>query len=852
MVTNIIWQNQYSLPELIFRRFRLAIYRAVALVAIILALLLFIIFVLVAAAPFIEEARWTVFFPPEPGAKLFWLSVILAGYAWYRLDREHAWYPALSSSAGEISVEKHLSEEVWRVLEKSYAYANRMQHPAVEPLHLLAASLSFVTGQRVFSRLGVDSAKLSATLRHGLSKLIPSPIPGLSTETINVLKKATELSLVRKSRHVEMSEVLVAISSGESIVTEVLEELEIKPEALDNVTAWYSLRRKLVNLRSRQGRSASFRPHRALDRTYSAVATPFLNRVAQDLTSLAARGYLMPCVGRSRETTEAYHIIEGGQSSVVLVGEPGIGRGSILEGIAQDMAAEEVPAVLQDKHLLLLSTAQLLSGANPAEAGERLLRVLNEAVHAGNIILAIKDIHQIIGLDAGSGQDLSLGDVLASAVSNHQLIIITTTTNASWREMVERSSLGQILQRVEIKELDDNSSIQVLESRVPGIEMQHHVYFSYGALAQAVTLAKRYLPDRYLPEKAISLLEEVAIYARERTGKDGMITAEHVAQVLANKVHVPVTQITAAESQKLLNLEQILHERIIGQDEAVKLVSQALRRARVNLRDQKRPVSSFLFLGPTGVGKTELAKVVAAEYFGGEDKMVRLDMSEYQTAESLYRLVGAPAGVGGEHGLLTEAVRRTPYTLVLLDELEKAHSDILNVFLQVLDDGRLTDASGRTIDFTNTIIIATSNAATAFIQEQLQQNVPLENIRRGLLRGGLQQYFRPEFLNRFDAIVVFKPLEIAEVEQVAGLMISKLTRELEAKGIHLKALPETIKELAVKGFDPLYGARPLRRVIQDNIDSALATQMLTGKITRRDIVVLEPGGVIRVEKAEKL
>ncbi|KKS74104.1 MAG: ATPase AAA-2, partial [Parcubacteria group bacterium GW2011_GWA2_42_80] len=694
MVTNIIWQNQYSLPELIFRRFRLAIYRAVALVAIILALLLFIIFVLVAAAPFIEEARWTVFFPPEPGAKLFWLSVILAGYAWYRLDREHAWYPALSSSAGEISVEKHLSEEVWRVLEKSYAYANRMQHPAVEPLHLLAASLSFVTGQRVFSRLGVDSAKLSATLRHGLSKLIPSPIPGLSTETINVLKKATELSLVRKSRHVEMSEVLVAISSGESIVTEVLEELEIKPEALDNVTAWYSLRRKLVNLRSRQGRSASFRPHRALDRTYSAVATPFLNRVAQDLTSLAARGYLMPCVGRSRETTEAYHIIEGGQSSVVLVGEPGIGRGSILEGIAQDMAAEEVPAVLQDKHLLLLSTAQLLSGANPAEAGERLLRVLNEAVHAGNIILAIKDIHQIIGLDAGSGQDLSLGDVLASAVSNHQLIIITTTTNASWREMVERSSLGQILQRVEIKELDDNSSIQVLESRVPGIEMQHHVYFSYG-----------------------------------------MITAEHVAQVLANKVHVPVTQITAAESQKLLNLEQILHERIIGQDEAVKLVSQALRRARVNLRDQKRPVSSFLFLGPTGVGKTELAKVVAAEYFGGEDKMVRLDMSEYQTAESLYRLVGAPAGVGGEHGLLTEAVRRTPYTLVLLDELEKAHSDILNVFLQVLDDGRLTDASGRTIDFTNTIIIATSNAATAFIQEQLQQNVPLENIRRGLLRG---------------------------------------------------------------------------------------------------------------------
>lgn len=846
------WENKYNLPELIFRRWRLAVYRVAALMAIVIALLLFVIFAFVAAGPFFEAAKWQVFFPPEPGAKLFWLSVVLAGYAWYRLDRERAWYPILSADDKEINVEKYLSEEVWRVIEKAFVYASRVHSPTVEPIHILAASLSFITGQRVFSRLGVDSNKLSATLRNALGKMAMATDHGLSSDTINALKKAAELALVRKSNHVEMSEVLVAISSQNALVTEVLEELEIKSEALDNVTAWYSLRRKLVNIRSRQGRASSFRPHRALDRTYSAVATPYLNRVAQDLTSLATRGYLMPCIGRSKETAEIYHIIEGGSSSIVLVGEPGIGRGSIIEGIAQDMAAEEVSVVLQDKHLLLLSVAQLLSGATPTEAGERMLRVINEAVHAGNIILAIKDIHQLVGLDSGSGKDLSLGDVLTSAISNHQLIVIATTTNSSWRDMAERSSLGQILQRVEVKELDDNNSIQVLESRVPGIEMQHHIYFSYGALAQAVTLAKRYLPDRYLPEKAISLLEEVAIYAREHSGKNAMVTSEHVAQVLANKVHVPVTQVTAAESQKLINLEQILHQRIIGQDEAVKLVSGALRRARVNLRDQKRPVASFLFLGPTGVGKTELAKVVASEYFGGEDKMVRLDMSEYQTAESLYRLVGAPAGVGEEHGLLTEAIRRTPYTLILLDELEKAHPDILNVFLQVLDDGRLTDASGRTVDFTNTIIIATSNAATSIIQEQLQQNTPLEKIRKSLLGGGLQQYFRPEFLNRFDAIVVFKPLERPEVEQVAGLMIATLARELETKGIHLKASAEAIRELADKGFDPLYGARPLRRAIQDNIDSALANYMLTGKVARRDVVVLEPGGVIRVEKAEKL
>jgi len=243
---------------------------------------------------------------------------------------------------------------------------------------------------------------------------------------------------------------------------------------------------------------------------------------------------------------------------------------------------------------------------------------------------------------------------------------------------------------------------------------------------------------------------------------------------------------------------------------------------------------------------------VSAEYFGGEDKMVRLDMSEYQTAESLYRLVGAPGGVGHDTGLLTEAVRRNPYTLVLLDELEKAHPDILNVFLQVLDDGRLTDATGRTVDFTNTIIIATSNAGTQFIQDSMASQVPQEFIRRSLLKGGLQDYFRPEFLNRFDGVVVFRPLAEEDVVKIAGLLLAKLGRELEQKGVHLKVTPEAVAELAHKGFDPLYGARPLRRVIQDTVDSALASYLLTGKITRRDVVVLEPGGGIRVEKAEKL
>ncbi len=850
-VINTIWLSKYSLSELFLRRWRLQFYRLVALLAVIAALIFFVIFVLLAAPALIKEGKWTVFFPPEPGAKLFWLSIILAGYAWYRLDRERLWYPNLLKAKQEVLVDKYLSEEVWRVIEKSWHYANRFNHGEVKPVHLLVATLAFDSGQRIFSRLGIDTNKLISTLRNTLIKMPSNSGYGLSRESLEIIKSAAELAIIRKSQHVEVSELLVALSK-DSLVIDVLEELSIKPVALNNVTNWYSLRRKLIRLRSQQSKAFSYRPQHSLDRTYSAVATPYLNRVSQNLTTLAARGYLMPCLGREQEISEIYRIIEGGQKSVILVGEPGIGRGVIIEGIAQAMAAEEVPVILQDKQLIMLSTAQLLSGASPAEAGERMLRILNEVVRAGNIILALEDVHQIVGLDAGSGSDLSLGDVLANVISEHGLIVLGTTTNEAWRNTVEGSSLGQVLTRVEIKELDNNNSIQVLESRVPLIEHRHNVYFTYGSLEQAVNLTKRYIPDRYLPEKAISVLEEVAIYARERSGKSGIVTAEHVAQVIANKVHVPVTEVTQKESQKLLNLEEILHRRIIGQDEAVRLVADALRRARVNLRDQKRPVASFLFLGPTGVGKTELAKAVAQEYFGGENNMIRLDMSEYQTPESLYRLVGAPAGLGVAKGLLTEAVHRSPYSLVLLDELEKAHLDILNVFLQVLDDGRLTDATGRTYDFTNTIIIATSNAATSYIQEQLQKKVPLENIRQSLLRGGLHQYFRPEFLNRFDAIIIFKPLSQKEVEQVAGLMIQKLAIELEAKGVHLKASPAVIVELAAKGFDPLYGARPLRRVIQDNVDSALAHYMLSGKVTRRDVVVLEPGGVIRVEKAEKL
>jgi ATP-dependent Clp protease ATP-binding subunit ClpC len=852
-MTEVVWGYQYSLASLRFRRVRLFIFRFIPLAALIgslaaLGLALWPYFV--TERKFMMESLLS----SEPGAKLWWLAVLLLEYAWYRMARERSWYPALPPKQTDqpLVIDQYFSEETWRVLERAWRYAVKQHQAQVEPPHLLAASLNYPTGQRLWSRLGIESEKLISTLRNALSSLASGAEPGLSDASRLVFAEALNIALERRSSHLEVSELLLALARSDTRARDVFEELAVTPEAVQNITAWFTLRHKIVSEWRRRSLRAQARPKYALDRAYLAVATPYLNKVSRDLTTLAGRGYLRPCVGRDAEIAEVYRLIQGGQGGVVLIGDPGVGKSALLDGIAQAMVAEEVPEVLQDKHLLRLSLSELLSGASPEEAGQRLLRVVTEVIRAGNIILAVEEIHLLAAGSTGSGGQLTLGDVLANAIAKHSLVVIATAPRADWRSTLEGTFLGQALQPVEVKELDDNKAIQVLESYVPQLENKHKVFFSYGALEAAVQLSRRYLPDRFLPEKAISLVDEVAIYAQEHHGRSAVVRVEDVSQVLAGKVHVPLAQITQGEKEKLLKLEDILHQRIIGQDEAVSLVAQALRRARVGLKDQKKPVASFLFLGPTGVGKTELAKVVAGEYFGGEDKMIRLDMSEYQTAESLYRLVGAPAGVGEQTGLLTEAIRRQPYALVLLDEIEKAHTDILNVFLQVMDDGRLTDATGRTVDFSNTIIIATSNAGTQFIQENLEHQIPLEYIRRSLLQGGLKQYFRPEFLNRFDGIVVFKPLGPVEVEKITGLLLKKVAKQLEAKGIHLEASAEAIKELAAKGFDPLYGARPLKRAVQDNVDNALATFMLSGKLTRRDVVVLEPGGQLRVEKADKL
>lgn len=473
--------------------------------------------------------------------------------------------------------------------------------------------------------------------------------------------------------------------------------------------------------------------------------------------------------------------------------------------------------------------------------------VLAEVARSRNIVLVISDLEKITGITAGRAHTMDLASVLSDALARDITFLIATTTPQAYTEAIEPSSLGRILQKIDVAELDAVLAINVLESKMAGIENQNSVIFSFDALEKCVTFSDRYLHETFLPAKAIELAQEVALEAKQKKGVNTLVTGDDVARVMVEKTGIPLTKVTEDEKEKLLHFESRLHERVIGQEEAVKAVSAALRRARAELRSGKRPIANFLFLGPTGVGKTELAKAVAEAYFGNEKAMLRFDMSEYQDVVSIHRLIGNPDTKEG--GLLTEAVRHEPFSIVLLDELEKAHPDILNLFLQVMDDGRLTDAAGRTIDFTNTILIATSNAGTSYIQEAMKENRPLEEIKTRLLEQELKGIYRPEFLNRFDSVIVFRPLTLDDVRQIAYLMIKQTAEQLEMKGMKFRAEDTAVDELARKGFDPLFGARPLRRVIQEDVENAIANILLSNEVKPRDTIVFKAGGQMEVEKA---
>jgi len=824
---------------------------------------------------------WEFFFQRNFFMTIFAVSLITDLYAYYRITRE----AILDRTVKRKSYETFLTEEspeflfdqiaglgkdklteisvtftneAAKAVDEAWLLAKRLGHQEVLALHLLGVVLPFDKIRVLMARLGINPRNLTKKISNSLRKMqvAAKENPELSAEIKKILLGAYEEAYSTRQEKVDVPQLLVAIMKIENLAKEILYDLEIELNDIKNVVEWINIQQILSGHWHRWRGRAAEKPKGVMNRSMTAVATPLLDRFSHDMTQLARMGVLMPCIGREKEIEEIFRILEGGRNNTVLVGNPGVGKSTIAEGIAELMTSEEVPAILQDKRLVSLSVASLVGAAGrQGELEGRLLDIINEIVRAGNIVLFIDNIQNMVGVSTEMAENLDISDILAQALSKGLFMCIATTTPLDYRRYIEKSSaLTSVFQKVNVEEVDDNEAIRILEEKAGIIENKNQVYFSYESIERTVELSQRYIHDRYLPEKAINILEEVAVYVRKKKGKNSIITGEDVAEIISTKTNVPVTRVTEEESEKLLQLEERIHHRIVDQAEAVKAVSTALRRARAELRDIRRPIVNLLFLGPTGVGKTELAKTVAEVYFGSEDTMLRLDMSEYQEKSSINRLIGAPPGYSGatEGGYLTESVRTNPFTLLLLDEIEKAHPDILNVFLQVMDDGRLTDTLGRTIDFTNVILIGTSNAGTPLIQRRIKEDTPLDRIKQELINEELGKYFRPEFLNRFDNIIVFKPLSFDEIIQIVGLLLKKVEDRLLGRGITLKVTNETVEELARIGFDPIFGARPLRRAIQDQVDNALANYLLSGKLGRRDVAILLPGGQIRVERAQQL
>ncbi len=808
----------------------------------------------------------------SPLILIFWISLIADMFVIYRLSIEEAakqkikkikynqnekrdspnnWEELNSiNNKYKIEVSSGFSYQAVQAIEQAFNLADYAKHGKIKPIHLFFNILKDSGVAAVFSRLNIDPSKLISKLKNQLLALESgSEKTEISLEIKEIFLESYIIAMESGQKKVEPIHFILPVLSRDKNLNELLYDLEIDYDKINNVIQWFAISRKLVDNYKLHKKASRFKPSGSMDRAYTAVATPILNHFAYDLTLAAKYGRLELCVGRENEIKEIFQNIESGKNGILLCGHHGVGKNMIIGQIARLMVEEDVPKILKDKRLLELDISRLLSGTSAAESEERLLVIIDEVARAGNIVLYFNNIENLMGITAGEEESLELSEVLVGAIDRHNLICLAGASKDNFAKYIENKPLGNAMVKIEIEEPERNSAIQMLESKIGFYEAKFKVYFTYASIAKAVELSAKYIYDNYLPAKAIDILEAIAVKVSESKGENSMVDVEDVAEIISQKTKIPLTKITEKESEVLLNLEEKIHARMIGQEEAVSVVAASLRRARAELRDQKRPIASFLFLGPTGVGKTELAKTVAEVYFGNEDYMVRIDMSEYQRQESLEKMIGSPDGT---QGYLTEAVRKAPFSLILLDELEKAHPDILNLFLQVMDDGRLTDGSGRTINFTNCIIIATSNIGAVYIQDQIKAAVSLDVIKQSLINDQLNKYLKPELINRFDGVVVFKPLALAEVESVAKLMLEKVKKLLEAKGIGFECDGQGVKKIAGMGFDPKFGARPLRRLIQEKIENQIADKVLAGELRRRDVVFMDAEAKIFVKKRKEL
>ncbi len=735
-------------------------------------------------------------------------------------------------------------------------------------------------------------------------------------------KKAMEMAMAEAASmqhgYVGTEHILLAVLRDDtSVAVRLLTALGARPDELFDDIA------RAIGASPAQTTAEGPRSGAPRGKGVSGGKTPTLDQFGRDLTQMAREGKLDPVIGRSQEIERVIQILSRRtKNNPCLIGEPGVGKTAIAEGLAQKITADEVPELLRGKRVVTLDLTGMVAGTKyRGDFEERIKNAVDEVVRAGDIILFIDEVHTLIGAGAAEGA-VDAANILKPSLARGELQIIGATTLEEYRKHIEKdAALERRFQPVTVGEPSQEEAVLILRGLRDRYEAHHKVKITDEALESAVTLSSRYISDRYLPDKAIDLIDEAASRVRLRAftappdlkkledevkrldeekkaavneqdferaarlrdeerevtarlekqreewqeknaGITGEVTAREVAEIVSSWTGVPVTQLTEAEGQRLLRLEETLHQRLVGQDEAVSAVARAIRRGRVGLKDPKRPTGSFIFLGPTGVGKTELCKALAEAMFGDENAMIRLDMSEYMEKHTVSRMVGSPPGYVGydEGGQLTEKVRRKPYAVLLFDEIEKAHPDVFNLLLQILEDGVLTDGQGRRVDFRNTVIIMTSNVGARLITEHRSlgfggaanaaDDAGQRRIRDDVM-GELKKTFRPEFLNRVDDIIVFRQLTKEDIHEIARRMLTSLDKRLKDMDITVQVTDAAVEAIAAEGFDPVYGARPLRRAIQSRIEDPLAEKLLEGAFQAGDSVTVDYAeGVFRFDKPD--
>lgn len=790
------------------------------------------------------------------------------------------------------------TQRAQKVLQLAQEEAIRLKHESIGTEHILLGLIREGGGIAAKALEAIDIS--FDTIEKGVESLVGSgskevgPIVHYTPRAKKVIELSVDESRKLGHSYIGTEHILLAlIREGEGVAARVLNN------------AGVSLNRARQQVLQLLGSNDSSVGNQG---TSSSASTPTLDSLARDLTEVAREGTLDPVIGRSKEITRVIEVLaRRTKNNPVLIGEPGVGKTAIAEGLALQIVNNEVPEILRDKRVMTLDMGTVVAGTKyRGEFEDRMKKVMEEIRQAGNIILFIDELHTLIGAGGAEGA-IDASNILKPSLARGELQCIGATTLDEYRKYIEKdAALERRFQPIQVDEPTVEETILIIKGLRDRYEAHHRVKITDEAIDAAAKMSDRYISDRFLPDKAIDLIDEAGSKVRlrsyttppnlkeleakleairheknaavqsqefekaasfrdkeqkmkeelektktewkEKQGKkESEVTVNDIAEVVAMWTGVPVAKIAETETAKLLNMEELLHERVIGQKEAVTAISRAIRRARAGLKDPKRPIGSFIFLGPTGVGKTELARALAEAMFGDEDAMIRIDMSEYMEKHATSRLVGSPPGYVGydEGGQLTEKVRRKPYSVVLLDEIEKAHPDVFNILLQVLEDGRLTDSKGRTVDFRNTVVIMTSNVGAETLKSNRYVGFNLQDGERdyegmkSTMLEALKKAFRPEFLNRVDEMIVFHSLEKEHLREIVTLMSNALTKRLAEQDITLELTDEAKFKISEEGYDPDYGARPLRRALQKHVEDRLSEELLSGTVLTGGKVIVD-------------